>query len=1402
MENDSSLEAETTAWCERAGGAINNPPDRETDCLGLAREGILLRRRWDQQCPDAPPRRELLRLLPALQSLAQQRLAEDSQASEGVPGSPVALVEAQLAEDDRYLASLLNEHERCPESAAFAVECFRDDLHWLGTQVAVLEGSRGVDFLGRILLEQEALEREIDAWEDGPRESSPGEHGPAGAAELHDAAQRLRHTALSRQIRSLACQPEPQDPAGWYRRWQAASRLAARLDTPSTGPASEDTDAGQETGALREAPTVLNDIRACSAAGWSAGLDALPSSVAESEAAGAAQEMADSANETLTFLEDLTLPQAVQSLETLEEDVNICLRGIQGRAGERMQRARRQLRRRKRAIAAELQERRLAWRMERLFGPRFVARLERLILFLLVVFVILLAAEGPLLRYEVARRGIQLHSGQSYVEPVLAWIDLGICLVFLAEFTLKISLADRRWLYLRRNWLTGLLPAIPVGFLAYATNHPLLAEGGEWFVSLRFLRYLRLPYFARWLRVARPVLRFARLVGFMIRASDRIVRQLTPILNRNLLLFERGAIQVKEPSYRRQLSLLRERFYYRAGELIHDLPPEAGRRVARARIDDLTAMLSSPEVAYDVAAGRVEHSGAREMPLERIIAWLLAATPAGISDRIGRSLAYSVARWSRAFDIFAVRRLPLVRDLVAASRLPSPYDTTAVVANRLGLMLKHLLDRVYWLADLYGTVTAPQLVDSMGEYMVKGAARPAKRLVLVGVGFLAVTYLFSWISDWLPMLHIERVSVMLRELIGWPLIVLGCLCMIVFALGVWFRRIAGEATEFYTQVAQAQFIAATKRLKHRLAKAYQCVLEQRVIAPEMAIARRRTCGADVTGDQSGGMDQVESARGAVDLLWSDYLDGAPFLQDDTRTTNQLLGNLVLVSLRETRLGYDRRRRKELRRLDLSGARMSIRGPYLWFRFISRSLAHQTARLVIDYNAYALPLSRAATADAPFVRGYVEWLGRRLRRPVDQIALPDEIRQRWEAICRQGGEPAASENHHRRFDGNDFTAIHFLSADPELEADIRRRYGDEVAELMRRDRRDNVRRVFRTYPFHHMPKEKRTFNPLVLYQRHLAGGRVMVVPLKILWWAGLLAARALGLLHTVIQDLLEPTVTEVATLEESDPFEVAVRKIHRMRKPLFLECLRMRAEFDPEYLGVTLPGEAAGVRETAAVEIDDDLRIIRAEPRRLAEFRRLAALRRRQMLDFRYWLERLGGRKLAGRSMRAMAIAYTIDYRGARGCMEAVRLVEKAFAEAADPSLGTTRRTGAWSPRILLRRWRLRGRMERLFAQPAFSQIDATHRAACWRAIVNGKRQLVDAVLRLTDARWGERDPLQEARTVLLDVGRDPDPWSRQLVTLRAVQTLSVLDLKAYRDLVAELGEYETSETLAETETRQ
>jgi len=133
------------------------------------------------------------------------------------------------------------------------------------------------------------------------------------------------------------------------------------------------------------------------------------------------------------------------------------------------------------------------------------------------------------------------------------------------------------------------------------------------------------------------------------------------------------------------------------------------------------------------------------------------------------------------------------------------------------------------------------------------------------------------------------------------------------------------------------------------------------------------------------------------------------------------------------------------------------------------------------------------------------------------------------------------------------------------------------------------------------------------------------------------------LRRFIREVLHPSVGDVSSSVASDPFEVARRKIHRMRKPLFMECLRMRADFDPEYLGIVPPGPNRGVREAEVVQIEEDLALIGAEPSVRREFRDLASRRRRQMLDFRRLLCELGIEAYSAEAMRAMAIAYAIDY---------------------------------------------------------------------------------------------------------------------------------------------------------------
>ncbi len=1372
---ETQLADQTAAWCRRAEGLGAAPPDW-CACLDLVREGILLRRQWDRTDPEAAVRRELLAWLAAAQSVCHEQIAAGFREGEVCDPRLADRVLTRLAQDDAYLAELLEEGTHAPEAVAFAIECFRDDLHWLATQAAILDGHLGVDFLGRILLEQEALRREIDAWADRPDTVVPD--------EIRQAAARLRVTALTRRIEAIRSQHEVGTWEQWRRTWRSSSHLLMQAGMPAPTEVRPARAGQGERGEQLDpqAYRSLQEHRARAMQGWSETIAGVKADDRCEALRAAAEELGDAGGETLTFLEDLPLDQAARNLEILSEDLAWCMSQMLRHWDRRLRPAWRSLRGLRRRVEGELQERRLGARLEGIFGHRAVMWWERLILVLLLLFVVMLGVEIAVVE-ELPADSLEVQD----TIVVLAWADLGICMVFLTDFLMRLALARRRWFYFWRNWITGLLPSIPFGFISlYAVHATAMAEAGEGFVLLRALRYLRLPRMARWLRIARPAVRMMRLIAFLIRASDRLMRQLAPLTNRNLVLFERAAIRADEPPYRTAMAAVRERFAYRAAEVTGALDHASRIQLVKTRMDDLAAMLSAPISGLVAPPADEESATAREIPLDAVVARLLSATPATISDRVGRRLARSVAQWCRVFDIFAVRGLPVIRDVVAAGRLASPYEATARVANRIGVLLKGVLDRMYWLADLYGTVTAPQLVDSIGEYMVKGSARPAKRLIMFGAAFLAIWYL----STLLPFEALEFLTRKLRKVIGTPLIILGALCLIPLFLGMWFRQIAGEATDFFTRVAEAQFLSATKRLKTRRARRQHAVLSRRVLEPEIALDGRPRGQVSSSPAPAWPSGETEEIHRAVEMLWQDYLDGAPFHSSDTKTTTQLLGNLTLASLCQTRLRLSRARKRQLERLDLANSRFSLRGPYLWFRFISRSLAQQTAKLVVDYNAHALPLDRLQSAEDEVVGRYVRWLLRRTGRTIDGLGLPAAVLRRIrDDRFRASAAAEASGLRAEGFQGNEFTALHFLSSDRGLESDVRRRYGDAVADLMHADRRRNIRRVFRTYPLHRLPREARTVNPLAFYQRHLAGGWILLFPLKLAWWGLRVGALCLRLLWRIVRDVLNPTMAESADEVHDDPYAVAERKIQRMRAPVYLECMRLRAAFDPEYLGVLLPGVSAGRGGESAPPFEEDLARIDAEPALFDEFRQMARQRRRQVLELRRWLKRFALQGTGPRGLRAAALAYTIDFRGMRGTLEATLRLERAFDEVCSPEAGgPPRRIRGLAPRALLTRVRFRRRVGRLFRQSAFQRFPPNDQRLCRRLLYVRRGQLLRDVRRL--ARRRGADPGIEARSLLESVARDPTTWTRQLVILRAVQTLSVLDLETYRELTAELGEYE------------
>jgi hypothetical protein len=706
----------------------------------------------------------------------------------------------------------------------------------------------------------------------------------------------------------------------------------------------------------------------------------------------------------------------------------------------------------------------------------------------------------------------------------------------------------------------------------------------------------------------------------------------------------------------------------------------------------------------------------------------------------------------------------------------SDAAVTAASAHKIAGELRRHHGRWFWLADLHGTVTPSEFVDRVGSAMVRSSFRPAYRLTLFGTAYLVVRLLIdatglpepAWLQG-------------LEDLVGKTLLLLGSICFVILGLGWWMRRLAGQATSFYEQTARAQFLALTEAIKGRFLARDAAVLDRRVFGPEAlamgdgdeagAPQRQRTFVDAVRGwlIRARAGEELEAMPDAMQravLLYRDNLDGALFGDSDVRTTSQLLGNPALRQLRSLSVRVNRREAKALHALDLSRPRSSIRGPYLWFSFISKAISQSAARLIVEYNRHAIPLDELPYASLPERRRYEAWV---------KTGKPAEGEQRGYLHQQRTGYITTA-----------FTALHFLDDDPARDREVGERFGPEVLANLRQDRRTLFREVFGTQPLHTRPKEQRVLNLYRLYERWVGGGRAFLIPLRILWrWLGL-AGRFLRWLVRAIGEIRQPRMRGAHGIAQSADFATALRKVGRMRGPVVWASLWLRARFDAEYLGVRVPDTERSGLEDAAWMSDleflgatpSDVRRIEAEQARAeVDVRRLAALLGgglRQALA-----ERIGvGADALGREhIRAATAAYRADFRGVRSllsCQEILR--ETASAILSQPPL----------PFPWLWRPYLRGAFKRWCKQHG-TPATRSGRRAFWRAIAHD----VDGVGRAlrTWARYGPEEARARGAEELGDLLRHPGRISEQMVTLRTVQTLALIDLLNYREHVYRLGDY-------------
>jgi hypothetical protein len=1072
---------------------------------------------------------------------------------------------------------------------------------------------------------------------------------------------------------------------------------------------------------------------------------------------------------------------------------------------------RRRLRRARGRLESERQEQVLTASLQRRFGARNVARWDRAVLLAILAVLGLLAVD---LVYGVSRWSMV--------------VEHTLCAFFLWDFTFRaFSIGfQRRWL--ARHFVTDFLPALPwtwlLGGLAASSAAAGSVGGAEAARGGLLLRLLRLPRMAQTLRLLMPLTRIVRAVGFLARGLDRLVRSNGRLLEQEVLLFptseERRAAFERAEASRTTGPELHSDVDTRFNEALARAVPDERVVLARARNAALLAASHARDehgcsLAQVDALGRPGGRTPRraERPLaEALLARLERVTGPEVEASLGEGGTRRAARGVRLFVRSPLRYLPIARHWVPRESLTRPdADVVAGAARSIARGLGRQHARVLWWADLATTITPAELVGRVGATIVAGTARPAVRLLLFA-GLYGLLYgLLQLVGKFG---YVEQLAAFAERMIGKPLLVLGTVCLALLAVGAWLQRLARDASTFQEQVAAAQFLHLTDSIKARHRSADARFLARRVFAPELALqqeldrssaaesdsnaalavateaaaSRFEACLASFMGEgaEVAAVGSGHDPVGRAVLLYRDHQAGAMLVDTDTRATSQLLGNLALRQLidRSGRLTADDL--AALARIDLVRRKSLARGPYLWFHAITRALASRAARAIVDFNANAIPERDLSLCTPEELEIYEAWL---LQRRASRTREGAGARQVTTA----------------------FTVLHFLDTSAARDAEVQRCFGPRVRERLVRERRELVRSVLGCWPLAYRPLEERVLNLRAFYDRWLAGGRVLFLPVTLAWRGARAGVFLMGRLLEAVQAIRDPDRPLGASRPRQADFATALRKIDRMRLPAAWEALRLRARFDPQYLGFdTLRADGASVEvgsEAAPRELERDLAFVRAEAALLDEVellrlrtrRDLEWLRRALDAGLRARLDTLLGIELARdpERSRALALAFHADLDGVRACLAGEAVIVGATQEVLETSLGPR-----WLVRPGLRRRVLRWldtnapsalHAARLDPAPRSSGVELPvaerkrRRRAVWTAIsrdLDGARAAFEAI------EGGADVAAREGEALLAALLRHPAQLTEQLTTLRTIQATTLLDVRNYRAHVHRLGQYE------------
>ncbi len=1036
----------------------------------------------------------------------------------------------------------------------------------------------------------------------------------------------------------------------------------------------------------------------------------------------------------MTDEEDLGLPHKILLLRSTSD----VMEALFERSGDKRYR---KMCKRLRCAAGD---RGLYVRLEKILGRRGVAVMETTSLLLLIIVLALLTVEMTVTLSPGAERNVHL-------------IDAGICQFFILEFFFKLFLAPARLSWFCRNVVTDLLPAIPAVLMLPAQ-----------LASVRSLRFIRILQTAR----------FARLLLLLIRGLDAVVNRFSRLTNRSFIFFESGTHRGDELTRHDPRRVAFEAIR-REHVQLGDLAVDESEATLLVRAEALFERLRTRDIAVRDEISPV--ADVRDMRVEDAIERLYSLRPDEVATTMSSTDLMALNRVTRVINAPFIRSLPFVRAFRSTERGATPEQRVVNLGRRIADNLEKWRGRILFFADLHGIVTGPQILDRLATAMVNASKRPAVRLLMFGALFSIVR---MFVSDDNPLNEI------LKRFVATPLVVLGGVCFVILLVGRWFKRLAGEATESLKRTSEAHFINLLELVKARTRDSDLVFLARRVFRFEMdaweaalALGQQVEEASSIQIDFGGEHapttppEAVREDLSRVAFLYMHFLDGAILHESDIKTTEQLLANLSLENIRRHHLRFSRRDHKRVKKLSLASGSI-LTGPYLWFRFITESVSLETAKRITEYNRHCITLQQRAVSSPEEIQDMEEWMAKRRAqiegRIVEKLDPPDS-----------GAVYLTTE----------FNSMDFLAVNERRDAQIKRVFGPEILEVLQLDRRNMIREIFGTRPLHRLPQSKRSVNFYRFFINRLSHGRVLLAPILFLgavWW---LVKSGISRVSGIVHEILSPETANARRGSGRAPFRVALRKIHRMKAPGLLEAMRMRACFDAAYCGAP-PTWSFGVVLEEVPEFERDMDFLQMRERERAVMGSIAADNCRhveQLHDIVRDLHVFEGifddemdRKLAE---RAVTIAYITDRDNLRSLFQAERWIDRELAQFDSPDV-KIKVSWAQSCRAWLRRGckahPVRRLLETKLADRALSKRGRRNFENAWSMDIGNTRSIVGAWQSLPNGVAPSERATQLAVAIYCTNGE----VSRELVALRAVQSLSVLDVRNYRDLVFRLGGYE------------